>query len=115
MPETSKVRVEWFPQGAKRAARLVVEKGTKKAADFILREANKTVPHDVGDLERSGKVVLHEDGAAIQYDSPYALKQHESRKYKHQGAGRAKWLQLTLQEKAKDTLEIEAKVAREHF
>lgn len=70
-------------------------------AEHILEEANRTVPHDEGTLMRSGFVDVDEEAgvAAISYDTPYAARQHEELSWQHAEGRRAKWLELTVQER----------------
>lgn len=70
------------------------------AAEFVLQEANKTVPLDEGTLAGSGTVSVDEAllAAAVSYDTPYAIRQHEDTRLRHAPGRRAKWLQLTLAE-----------------
>ena len=77
--------------------------GLRSVGEFIMEEANKTVPLEEGDLSASSatKVTgrhLGELKVRMGYTSPYALIQHEDTEMKHDGIGRAKWFQLTLQE-----------------
>lgn len=64
---------------AKKAAREGAARGLALAAEHILGESNKKVPLEETTLQRSGstsvdKVKLK---AAVSYDTPYAVKQHE--------------------------------------
>ena len=40
--------------------------------------------------------------ASIYYDTPYAARQHEDTSLNHDPGRRAKWLELTLQERTAD-------------
>lgn len=76
------------------------------AGEFLLQEANKTVPFDEGTLARSGQVTADNAGrqVVVSYDTPYAVTQHEDVRIDHSHNGRrAKWLQATLNEQA-DTI-----------
>lgn len=86
------VAAERMQQGA--------EKAVQEAAEFLLTEANKTVPHDEGTLERSGSVSGDGLTAAVSYDTPYAARQHEDIAFHHPGKGEAKWLENTLTSEA---------------
>lgn len=79
----------------------------QSAGEALLEEANETVPREFGDLAESGavKVMGNHLGnlrVKVGYTAPYALAQHEDTELQHTGQGRAKWLQLTLQEKHED-------------
>lgn len=77
-------------------------------ADELLRKANETVPLDSSVLKQSGQVDIYpaELTAAVSYDTPYAVKQHEDTSLNHPNPrsanssanGRARWLELTAQE-----------------
>lgn len=84
----------------KQAAR----EGMVDALEAVLTEANKTVPLQTGDLERSGLTdfdpeqfrgtVSYGNGVA----TAYAIRQHEETGWHHAEGRRAKWLELTLRE-----------------
>lgn len=92
--------VQWFGQEAKTRTRAGAVDGLRTAAMFALTEANRTVPLDQGPLQRSGDTDV--DPAALEaivyYNTPYARRQHEEITWKHPKQGRAKWLELTMQE-----------------
>lgn len=92
--------VQWFGQEAKTRTRSGAVEGLRTAAMFTLTEANRTVPLDQGPLQRSGDTDV--DPAALEaivyYNTPYAVRQHEEIHWKHPKQGRAKWLELTMQE-----------------
>lgn len=74
---------------------------TKKAAlhaggEYLLAEANKDVPYDVGDLEGSGTVQSNEEMAVVSYSAPYAVRLHEHPEYRFEGGRKGKWLEDTL-------------------
>ena len=88
-------------------ARAVVRKAAAEAlydgVGFLLQEANKTCPHAEGILEDSGDTDVDREAlcASAYYGgeaSAYAVVQHEHTEFNHPGKGRAKWLELTLQE-----------------
>ena len=90
----------WFGQEAKARTRAGAVDGLRTAAMFALTEANRTVPLDQGPLRRSGDTDV--DPAALEsvvyYNTPYAVRQHEEIHWRHPKQGRAKWLELTMQE-----------------
>lgn len=77
-------------------------------AEFLLQDANRTVPIEEGTLERSGAVSVDPFGlqAAVSYDTPYAARQHEETRYRHDPGRRAKWLELSLKERAVDLVAL---------
>ena len=90
-------------------------KGLKDATEFLLEEADRDVPLEIGTLERSGKASVDEvklEGA-VSYDGPYARRQHEDLNLRHANGRRAKWLQANLTEKHDALNELIAKGIRE--
>lgn len=92
-------------------------KGMGQAMEHLLTEANKTVPHDEGTLERSGSTGVEDnnDGVtgSVSYDTPYAVKQHEDQALGHDGKGRAKWLELTMATERQTIGQIVAEAVRQ--
>ncbi len=74
--------------------------GLGKAAETLLGDANTTVPHDEGILESSGTWTARDLQAAVGYNTPYAVRQHEEVDYVHPGKGRHHWLEYTLAERS---------------
>lgn len=72
------------------------------AGEFLLQQANETIPFDTGDMARSGKVTADpaNNRVVVSYDTPYAPAQHEDTRIEHRNGRRAKWLQKTLTEQA---------------
>lgn len=69
-------------------------------AEWLLEEANRTVPIEEGILTGSGSTDIDSDGgiASIFYDTPYAARQHEETGWRHNPGRRAKWLEMTCAE-----------------
>lgn len=88
------------------------EAGLRDAVEFLLTEANKNVPHDEGTLERSGSASVAGLRGAVSYDTPYAVRQHEDLTLRHDGKGRAKWLELTLEGERATVAQIVAAALR---
>lgn len=64
----------------------------------MLGVSSDRVPNEEGTLERSGRVSV-DDGAlvaAISYDTPYAVRQHEELTYRHSNGRTAKYLENAL-------------------
>lgn len=70
------------------------------AAEFLLEEANRTVPIEEAVLEGSGHVTTDADALvfSVSYDTPYAVRQHEDTRLRHDSGRRAKWLEYTFRE-----------------
>ena len=95
-------RMDWHGGEVTKKYREAAAETLQEMAEGVLTEANKTVPHDEGDLEGSGtpSVDVRELVAAVSYDTPYATKLHESEpgEYSFRGNGRRKWLEQTINE-----------------
>lgn len=83
------------------AFRRGAETGLQLAGEHILQVSNTKVPLLEGTLERSGKVSGPEvDGgdvvAAVSYDTPYAIAQHEDLTFHHSEGREAKFLEGAL-------------------
>lgn len=90
----------WYGDNAERLARQAGARALRAAGEHILEHANRTVPIEEGILQQSGTVDSDETQAVISYDTPYAVRQHEDVTLTHAAGRRAKWLELTLQERA---------------
>jgi hypothetical protein len=92
--------LKWHGDEIVKKIKSVENQALFEAAEYVLETANRTVPHQDGDLERSGKTSVDEKGrqAAVSYDTPYARRLHEHPEYNFQGKGRGKWLELTMTE-----------------
>ena len=80
--------------------REAAERGLMLGAEHVLTESNKIVPHDEGTLMRSGGVDADGLTAAVSYDTPYAVRQHEEMDYQHESGRHAKYLETTFAEEA---------------
>ena len=100
MSET--VTVHWNGAAAEARMRAEAVGALNRAGKFILDKANETVPRLHGDLAESGRYEVDFEALSVSvtYDSVYAMRQHEDTEFHHEGSGRAKWLQLTMQEQA---------------
>lgn len=65
--------------------------------EHILDTSNRHVPHELGDLERSGRVTDPDLGeVTVYYDTPYAVVQHEDMTLQHDAGRTAKYLENAL-------------------
>lgn len=86
--------------------------GLQLAGENVLQKSNQHVPLLEGTLERSGTVTSERAGqsatAAISYDTPYAVAQHEDLTYRHPEGRNAKFLENAWNETRDQTLNIVA-------
>ena len=73
-----------------------VEGALRDAGEYVLEQSSREVPHEVGDLQDSGRVTVDGTTVAISYDTPYAVRQHEEMDYHHDAGRKAKYLEDPL-------------------
>jgi hypothetical protein len=90
-----KTKVKWRGDIITEAQQRGAVKGVGIAAEHLLGEARKLVPHEEGTLERSGVASVDEGEmkAAVSFDTPYAVRQHEELTWKHDEGRTAKYLE----------------------
>lgn len=76
--------------------------GLRLAAEHVLQVANTRVPLEEGTLQRSGRAVVDEGflKASVNYDTVYAVPQHERLDYHHSDGRQAKYLESALASEA---------------
>ncbi|WP_404959015.1 hypothetical protein [Streptomyces sp. 147326] len=91
-----------------RGTRAGAIRGLRLAAEHILAESRKRVPIEEATLERSGTATVDEADlkAAISYDTPYAVRQHEELTYRHDAGRTAKYLEGPMTTEAAQAAEI---------
>lgn len=107
--------LKWYGDDAERKVFEAAGDGLFEAAEFLLEEANRTVPLEEGPLQNSGVASVDRTAlmAAVSYNTPYAVRQHEELDYRHDEGRRAKWLELSLNEERERLQEHIAKRMRE--
>lgn len=85
----------WKSAAAGKAIRGAVVLGLRKWAEYVLQQSREIVPLDEATLERSGVASVDEREleAAVSYDTPYAVVQHENMEYRHAPGRTAKYLE----------------------
>lgn len=92
--------MEWHGDLADAKLLGAAPRALRRAAEHLLEESNRTVPLLEGILMGSGEVSSDQSQANISYNTPYARRQHEALENRHPNGRRAKWLELTCQERA---------------
>lgn len=86
--------VNWDHAAIERAiGQAALDRALLQAAEHVLDESNRLVPHETGDLERSGQANAEGGRAIVSYESPYAVRQHEELGYRHDAGRSAKYLE----------------------
>jgi hypothetical protein len=88
--------------------------GLAKWGELVLQQSRAIVPLDEATLERSGVASVDEPAltAAVSFDTPYAVVQHESLHFHHPGGREAKYLEKPWLESMKWALPLVAKELR---
>jgi hypothetical protein len=103
MASSNRVRVNATAlQGLAPAIRAAAAKAVREVAEDALTESNDRIPVEEGDLRRSGEVTAfpEELAAAITYDTPYAVRQHEDPTLNHPRQGEHHFLENAIEENA---------------
>jgi hypothetical protein len=97
--------LEWNDDEILVALRGASMDGLELAAEHLLAASSVLVPLEEGDLDRSGEVSTDADkqAAAVSYDRPYAVRQHEELTWRHDEGRQAKYLEEPM-ETEKDTM-----------
>lgn len=92
--------------------RTAVEQGLEEAAEHVLAESNRRVPTEQRDLKASGTVSTGPLSAAVSYDTPYAVVQHERQDLAHDPGRQAKFLETAGNSNREEILQIVAERIR---
>ncbi|MBM7767358.1 minor capsid protein [Glutamicibacter nicotianae] len=73
-------------------------RGLGLAAEHVLGESNKIIPHEEGTLQNTGATSVDTKNlrAAVSYNTPYAVVQHEDLSLRHDEGRQAKFLETAL-------------------
>jgi hypothetical protein len=90
--------VKWYGDKVKQKARKGAARGLFLWAEHVLETSGRLVPIEEGTLERSGVASVDETQlrAAVSYDTPYAVAQHEHMDWHHDPGRQAKYLEQPL-------------------
>lgn len=105
-----KTKLKWNGPAITAQTSAAAARGLGKAAEHVLGEARKEVPHEEGTLERSG-VASVEDAtltAAVSFDTKYAVVQHEDMTFQHDEGRKAKYLEDPMNREGPTALAIVA-------
>ena len=85
----------WNGTAATRKIKAATMTALAQWAELLLQRSRELVPLDEATLERSGVASTDPDAmtAAVSYDTPYAVAQHENMQYAHAPGRRAKYLE----------------------
>ncbi|MFI6860187.1 hypothetical protein ACIBKZ_09775 [Streptomyces sp. NPDC050421] len=105
---TQRARLRWNGEAVISGTREGVVAGLRLGAEHVLQVSRGRVPIEEATLERSGTATVDEEQltAAIAYDTPYAVRQHEEMDYRHDAGRTAKYLEQPLAEEADTVRDI---------
>ena len=91
-------RLDWDADEVLGAVTGAGMEGLELAAEHLLQVSSQLAPHEEGDLARSGEVSTDrsQTAAAVSYDRPYAVRQHEELTYRHDEGKQAKYLESPM-------------------
>lgn len=111
---TQRARLHWNGDAVLAATRQGAARGLRLAAEHVLEVSRRRVAIEEATLERSGVATVDESAltAAVSYDTPYAIRQHEEMTYRHDAGRTAKYLEAPMNEEADTVTEIIAAQVR---
>ncbi|WP_026151909.1 hypothetical protein [Actinopolyspora halophila] len=109
-----RVRTNWKGPRVTAETRAGGIAGLRLAAEHLLGESRKVVPLETGTLSRSGVAEVDESSltAAVSYDTPYAVRQHEELTWRHDSGRMAKYLERPTLAEAETMQELIASQIR---
>jgi hypothetical protein len=109
-----RIRLDWSGARVTEAQRAGAVRGLRMAAEHLLGESRQEVPIEEATLERSGVASVDEGSltAAVSYDTPYAVVQHEDLDLRHDAGRKAKYLEDPMNRERPTMLELIASQIR---
>jgi hypothetical protein len=108
--------IEWDGDRISAELHAAAARGLGIAAEHLLGASRQLVPLEEATLERSGVASVDEANltAAVSYDTPYAVVQHERMDYRHDPGRQAKYLEGPMHSEGETLLAlIAAQIRRE--
>ncbi|MFF2014004.1 hypothetical protein ACFVWY_33765 [Streptomyces sp. NPDC058195] len=98
----TRAQITWNGDAASEALHAAAARGLRLGAEHVLERSRARVPIEEGTLERSGTATVDEQhlSAAVAYDTPYAVRQHEELDYRHDAGRTAKYLEQPMGEES---------------
>ncbi|MET9329477.1 hypothetical protein [Tsukamurella sp. NPDC003166] len=91
----------------------LLTRALQAGAEHLLEESNRIAPIETGALIRSGVARAEGGEAAVGYNTPYAVRQHEELGYQHDDGREAKYLENALLRNKDAIMETIADTIRE--
>ncbi|WP_326698044.1 hypothetical protein OG909_12240 [Streptomyces sp. NBC_01754] len=111
---TVTTRVTWDGDAVLRGTQAAAARGIRLGVEHLLQVSRRRVPIEEATLERSGTATVDEPSLTghVSYDTPYAVRQHENLRYRHDPGRTAKYLEVPAAEEARAIGEIIAAQVR---
>ena len=93
--------LNWYGDKVTREIRAAAAAGLQVAAEHLKTESQRVVPIEEATLERSAFTDVDGLRAAVSYDTPYAVRQHEDLTLAHDPGREAKYLEGPANREAK--------------
>jgi len=108
------LHLKWYGPKVKDSERKGAARGLYFGAEHVGEESDRVIPLEEGTLERSKAVSVDEGAlqAAVSYDTPYAVIQHEDLTFHHDAGRQAKYLETPIND-AGVKRKVEDLIARE--
>ncbi len=110
------VRITWDGAAAKRQIHRGAARGVRRAAEAVMDDSLDVVPREDDELARSAALDVDDQEmvASVSYDTPYAARQHEQLRLRHDRGETSKYLERPLRAGARRTAEtIAAEIRKE--
>jgi hypothetical protein len=100
--------LEWNGDAIEQLIEHATAEGLTLAAEHLLQVSRTEVPLEEGTLERSGVASVDDSEltAAVSYDTPYAVRQHEEMTWRHAEGRKAKYLEDPMNNERPTMLEL---------
>ncbi|MGY0023756.1 hypothetical protein ACVHNB_32905 [Streptomyces sp. YJ-C3] len=107
-------RLRFDGSAVTRETRAAASRGLYLGAEHVLGKSNERVPLDEGTLQHSGTASVDEAAltAAVSYDGPYAVVQHERLDFRHAPGREAKFLENALNSSRDEVMALVAAEVR---
>lgn len=93
-------KLAWRGKAVTGQVRAGAAEGLTQLAKRIEGSSNQRAPRDTQDMINTSTVTVEGLTAAVSYDTPYAVRQHEDLTYRHAPGRTAKFLEQAAQEHA---------------
>jgi len=111
------IRAKWRGRQFAAAHKVAATQGLTLGAQHLLGASRAIVPIEEATLERSGEVTVDRSNltAAVSYNTPYAVRQHEDLSLRHDPGRQAKYLEGPLRRETRTITTIISRFIRQAY